>query len=268
MTGIEELRRLIRDIEPDTDPVLYYILRQGTEDAHDAGDYSERTLTDELRGILGKIEAEASKTCATDRGEEENPSCYGAGGGCDASSDAEKVTLTDRERRVLEMWPRFEDGELVMVGDKVGDLYGNVRNIDTVSFMSVTYSFYDGDLCYYQQSFGHRVKRPEVLAGDGKPLVRGEHVWHKNGDGPFTVAGVSPSEVTVVGEAATCFEPSELTHEQHDTWERWREDAMSPYDCDYCIRYGLEFGPAKPAKKMKARDLERRARALCERGEE
>lgn len=35
-----------------------------------------------------------------------------------------KRALSERERRILEMWPRYESGEPVMIGDAVGLPFG------------------------------------------------------------------------------------------------------------------------------------------------
>ena len=34
------------------------------------------------------------------------------------AADTGKRVLTEREREILDMWPKFEDGEPVMIGDE------------------------------------------------------------------------------------------------------------------------------------------------------
>lgn len=72
-----------------------------------------------------------------------------------------KRVLTDREREILDMWPKFEDGQYVMPGDEW--LYlGNPAKENTVSY--VTLDGCGAILCsdIREQSFvfGERVKRP------------------------------------------------------------------------------------------------------------
>ena len=44
-------------------------------------------------------------------------------------ADTGKRVLTERERRILDMWPRFDDGEPVMIGDEVDGLGGEIIEV-------------------------------------------------------------------------------------------------------------------------------------------
>lgn len=41
--------------------------------------------------------------------------------------------LAERERKILDMWPRFEDGEPVMPGDQAMDGHGSERTINCIT---------------------------------------------------------------------------------------------------------------------------------------
>ena len=54
---------------------------------------------------------------------------------CEAMAEAAstgKRVLTEREREILDMWPRFEEGEPVMVGDRFIDHKANERTVRSV----------------------------------------------------------------------------------------------------------------------------------------
>lgn len=70
--------------------------------------------------------------------------------------DDGRVVLTDRERQILDMWPKFEDGEYVWFGDEVDGLRGGIDNID---LYELTTNLYDVDANLIM-SFGERLKRP------------------------------------------------------------------------------------------------------------
>lgn len=190
----------------------------------------------------------------------------------------------DRERKVLRMWPRFEDGEPVMLGDVIeatsGELKGELFEVKRFTFGDGKVTMRDkagGHYCNVK--FGKRVKRPENLAADGKPLLVGERVWGKDGK-EYEVLDIDPERFA--GNAyvlcgyldkweSTLFAPNELTHEQPDSWEKWREDAKK-FHCSYFGRTGKHCNSdgGCPAMKFHGRcedcrtlDLERRAKALC-----
>lgn len=89
-----------------------------------------------------------------------------------------KRILTERERQVLEMWPRFEDGDPVMPGDKVH--YASTHNVETeievesITVMDGLFVLCDGECRSNQYEQGQRVKRPvqSALDADGEEASR------------------------------------------------------------------------------------------------
>ena len=127
--------------------------------------------------------------------------------------------------------------------------------------------------------------RAPVLAEDGKPLLEGETVWGKDGFEWVVVdtdVSFMPGCVQVRGSGAMSYaNPSQLTHERPDSWERLEEDAVKSTTeywrcpvagCDHCSakvdgekpweRFGT-YGNCNDAKEL---DLVRRCKALAERG--
>lgn len=78
-------------------------------------------------------------------------------------ADTGKRIMSEREKLILDMWPKFEDGEYVWFGDEVDGLRGGIDNID---LYERTTNLYDVDVNLIM-SFGERLKRPapKVLAG-------------------------------------------------------------------------------------------------------
>lgn len=129
-------------------------------------------------------------------------------------------------------WPRFEDGELVGFGDEYVNTKGNVSTLRTIVIKDCRDRLGGGYYwklgrggCAVMVKNGERIKRPPVLAADGKPLEAGQTVWEADGTGhPFKVVSIRTSagramEPTVV----TCdvgdgtsehFLPSDLTHQR------------------------------------------------------
>lgn len=58
MNALDKLRKLTRDIEPDSDPILWDILRDGVEQSWDCEEDDGKTLTGALVGIADQIERE------------------------------------------------------------------------------------------------------------------------------------------------------------------------------------------------------------------
>lgn len=190
-------------------------------------------------------------------------------------------------------WPRFEDGEPVGFGDEV-EYEDEVGTVACIRFEILGWSMtlnHNLDLSYLSGSYGERVKRPtpKVLDANGDPIEVGDTVYCDDDpeqlivdsfDGPGCVC------VTLVknpnGMLYT-IEPSRLTHERPDSWERIEEDAAKPV-CEYagaqksiadadrytCIECPYdEPGPHTDAgchERMRL-DLVRRAKALAKAGE-
>lgn len=103
----------------------------------------------------------------------------------------------DAERALPEgvEWPRFEDGELVKVGDDV-EYKGETMRVYLATFYADRWVLWcsregiDGRL---SGSYVERVKRPapEVLGADGAPIEVGDVVYYDGEPHPLTVVGIT-----------------------------------------------------------------------------
>lgn len=136
-------------------------------------------------------------------------------------------------------WPRFEDGELVRVGDEV-EFKGETMRVYLATFDADGWALWcsregiDGKL---SGSFGERVKRPtpKVLDADGVPIKVGDTVWATYDGRKHIVMAVCsdgslhPEMVTDDGcmveyEEGLWDFAKKVTHEQPDSWRLWGED--------------------------------------------
>lgn len=185
----------------------------------------------------------------------------------------------DAERALPEgiEWPRFEDGELVKVGDTVGSdepftakeiAFEPERWLIKASARSV-YGCFHGH-------FGEPVKRPtrKVLDADGAPINVGDAVYFVGGSGAryavkdigFEPDGAFVDIIDEEGRYLTMVNPERLTHERHDSWERIEEDAkLAPRA--YLEARGMNPEKTERVASMMA-DLVRRAKALAKAGEQ
>ena len=166
-------------------------------------------------------------------------------------ADTGKRIMSEREKLILDMWPKFEDGEYVWFGDEVDGLRGGIDNID---LYERTTNLYDVDVNLIM-SFGERLKRPapEVLDADGVEIHVGDTVWHCIGIyDELVVEEIDDESGWVRTRSANggCLSVynTHLTHIAPDSWERLEEDAADLDDmpCDF-----------------NAKDLVRRAKALA-----
>ena len=220
-----------------------------------------------LRGIIEEYEAEKSfnscslmaKLLGIECGDTTCREC---------TADMMK-TVADRidaERQLPEgvEWPRFEDGELVKVGDEVecdGDAMGVVGLF-----------FEDGKLRIHAESseafgflrgsYGERVKRPtpKVLDADGVQIEVGDTVYFADGNGSALIVeridanGGEPAvDLVYSGERIHWHSanPEKLTHERPDSWRAWGEDL------DMAVKSG----------EVDKVEMMRRAKALAKAGE-
>lgn len=100
------------------------------------------------------------------------------------AADTGKRVLSEKERRILDMWPRYEDGEPVWFGDGAAVNVGNIA-IEAIEFTDGCAYVKDGACGDYNtlvQVFKH-VKRPapEVLDADGVLIKVDDTVWHEDG---------------------------------------------------------------------------------------
>lgn len=158
---------------------------------------------------------------------------------CEAMTEAAstgKRVLTERERAILDMWPRFEDGEPVWYGDEV----------DTMRSSVIAVEFFDGsitlssDFDHLHLSFGERVKRPapKVLDADGVEIKAGDTVWRKGKPTEYKVAIVIDGVVYLTyktsngDNSTTTIFARKLTHTRPDSWELWEQDLRRGETCE------------------------------------
>lgn len=181
--------------------------------------------------------------------------------------------LSDRERRILDMWPRYEDGEPVMIGDGVDGLDGEIIEVYIAENAAAIWNNFANHM---HLSPGERVKRPapEVLDADGVPIKVDDTVWHEDGSELRVIGfgGAQDGETMLVVEYAAgptkwgevrCLS---VTHTRPDSWERLEEDAESIRQIIAC-----NFGDFSPSDFKQSGDslqdrvsgLVRRAKALA-----
>lgn len=148
------------------------------------------------------------------------------------NAELRKQVPTEREREILDMWPRFEDGEPVMIGDEVDGLGGEIIEVYIAENAAAIWNNYANHM---HLSPGERVKRPapEVLDADGVPIKVDDTVWHEDGS-ELHVIGFGDAQdgetMLVVEYAAGPTKWGEVrclsvTHTRPDSWERLEMDA-------------------------------------------
>ena len=232
-----------------------------------------------LRGIADKYEAEEYSGCipmvelfglrCTDFGKCEK---------CRAKMMRAIAGRIDAERALPEgiEWPRFEDGELVKIGDEV-EYGGKALDVDAICFDREEWSMAlrrNLDISRMSGSYGERVKRPtpKVLDADGAPIEVGDTVYCDDDPEPLVVDSFDDPGCVYVTLAKSpsgmlyTIEPSRLTHKRPDSWERIEEDAkLAPRA--YLEARGMNPEKAERVASMMA-DLVRRAKALAKAGEQ
>ena len=147
-----------------------------------------------------------------------------------------KRAPSERDREILDMWPKFEDGELVMPGDKVH--YSSAYNdeteieVESITAMDGYFVLCDDECRSNQYEQGQRVKRPapKVLDADGVEIKVGDKVWLLNGiDDELVVEEIDDESGWVGTRSANggCLSVynTHLTHTRPDSWELLEEDA-------------------------------------------
>lgn len=127
--------------------------------------------------------------------------------------------LTERERRILAMWPRYEDGEPVMPGDRVGLVDGGDEVLCQVHVGETGYSLYTETHDEWHDS-GDVVKRPapKVLDADGVEIKVDDTVYAPwmYGDTGFTVSRFAKNcdgdTIVMVEEMGSGLFPKTVTH--------------------------------------------------------
>lgn len=188
-------------------------------------------------------------------------------------ADTGKRRLTERERRILDMWPRFEDGEPVMIGDEVDGLGGEIIEVYIAENAAAIWNNFANHMHLRP---GECVKRPapEVLDADGVEIKVGDTVWHEDGS-ELHVIGFGDAQdgetMLVVEYAAGPTKWGEVrclsvTHTRPDSWEQLEED-IAKYPCRYAEEVkGSKFNSCSECpwhSEVMARDIVRRAKALA-----
>lgn len=181
--------------------------------------------------------------------------------------------LSERERRILDMWPRYEDGEPVMIGDEVDGLGGEIIEVYIAENAA---AIWNNSANHMHLSPGERVKRPapKVLDADGVPIKVDDTVWHEDGS-ELHVIGFGDAQdgetMLVVEYAAGPTKWGEVrclsvTHTRPDSWEQLEED-IAKYPCCYAEEVkGSKFNSCSECpwhSEVIARDIIRRAKALA-----
>lgn len=172
---------------------------------------------------------------------------------------------SDDEKRILGLWPKYEDGGYVMPGDVAvannGAKKGRAFTVLSVRVNTVGVCLTDCDGSYWNYKAGdRRVKRPEpnVLDADGVEVKVDDTVWLKDGTELLVEEVNRYGARCFDGEIRRTLDPKSLTHTQPDSWKRLEDDAtLSPWS--YCNEHGLFV-----STETFAIDLIRRAKALAE----
>ena len=187
-------------------------------------------------------------------------------------ADTGKRRLTERERRILDMWPRFEDtGDPVMVGDAYIDGSGDCNIIVAVRICDVCVDLVgeDGFLTGFKP--GERVKRPapKVLDADGVEIKVGDTVYDVRGE-RFTVTDIEGGLLGLSQDGfiiGSWMPADQFSISFRDSWERLEEDAAK-YPCLYAEDVkGSKLDSCSECpwwhNEVMARDIVRRAKALA-----
>lgn len=182
------------------------------------------------------------------------------------------MAYTDMERRILDMWPKFEDGAYVMYEDEF-DFDGEVKTAYGFNFgTGGRVSICSDKGSHVRLPNGEHVKRPapKVLDADGVEIEVGDTVWVDGVSESCEVVKVENVIVQVQYADGDTFEccSSDLTHEQPDSWERLEKDAKKG-NCEYLGRSqsscdGCYLNGKSACDEYVRIDLIRRAKALAE----
>lgn len=230
-----------------------------------------------LRGIIEKYEADGARSCLAMAEmfgvvckEETCLSCM-----------VKMMTVIakrfESERALPEgiEWPRFEDGELVKIGDEL-EFEGKTMLVCDATFYADDWALWcdreDMSGRLYGK-YGERVKHPapKVLDAAGVEIKVGDTVYCDDDPEQLTVDSFEDPGCVYLTLAKSpngmlyTVEPSRLTHERPDSWERIEEDAkLAPRD--YLEKRGMNPEKTERIASMMA-DLVRRAKALSKGGQ-
>lgn len=105
--------------------------------------------------------------------------------------------LTEREREFLDMWPKFEDGEPVMIGDEATNNKNQRFTVKRIEFRHGKWMLNDSvtDGHYLNGKSGKRVKRPapKALDADGMEIKVGDRIYSIETGNSYTVRSINGS---------------------------------------------------------------------------
>ena len=199
MDAARKLMLLAADIEPEADPILWDVLREGTERRWGVTRDVGKTLSEALLEIVVQLGDEQGRDAESVELVREHGGPRNAGAKLYLATEVAKAVtgrehgistpnalLEELRRRLMPEgyeWPRYESGELVEVGDEFMER-GGVRNVVHCVAVGIDwFEVYGFDGASSRYSKGERVRRPSVLASDGEPLEVGQTVWNEVGVG-------------------------------------------------------------------------------------
>lgn len=200
------------------------------------------------------------------------------------AADTGKRVLSEKERRILDMWPRYEDGEPVMIGDEATNNKNQRFTVKRIEFRHGKWMLNDSvtEGHYLNGKSGERVKRtaPKVLDADGVEIKVGDTVRHHSGFAHGVVTSIDAGSLMgtvryVNGGVEFRDAAKDLTHTRPDSWEQLEEDAVKvvceyagavpdefgDYDCDTCRLFDARGNLI--CEQLMTREIVRRAKALA-----
>ena len=144
------------------------------------------------------------------------------------NGELRKQVPSEREREILDMWPKFEDGEYVMLGDGFMGCGGVSDVVELLDFEDDNVRLWGESGCDIDLGLKPVIKRPvqSVLDADGVEIKVGDTVWTLDGlEGVVTKVEDGAAYIAYESDYAQCEEAANLTHARPDSWERLEEDA-------------------------------------------
>lgn len=183
----------------------------------------------------------------------------------------ESDQLGERERQIIGMWPKFEDGEPVWFGDVVELTTCGAIPAEAIEFTAGKVQVKDAEDGDWNTSMRavQPLKRPapEVLDADGVEIKVGDTVWTLDGlEGVVTKVEDGAACIAYESDYAQREEADNLTHTRPDSWERLEEDAEK-IRRDIAHNLGdfspSDFDDERDTVQFRVSDLVRRAKALA-----
>lgn len=156
---------------------------------------------------------------------------------CEAMAEAAntgKRVLSEREKLILDMWPKFEDGEYVMLGDGFMGCGGVSDVVELLDFEDDNVRLWGESGCDIDLGLKPVIKRPatKALDADGMEIKVGDSMYVANdGDGPYIVCDIDENIDRIElfwhenRNEKLFIAANRLTHTRPDSWERLEEDA-------------------------------------------